>query len=66
MSMMCRPMWPFSLMYESHDMRHTGFLQVDDGQRDPREMGPHICGPVCDWFWHASGPLYALFESVTA
>ena len=23
------------------DMRHTGFLQVDGGQRDPREMGRH-------------------------
>ena len=29
MSMMCRPMWPFLLTYESHDMRHTGFSQVD-------------------------------------
>ena len=41
MSMMCRLMWPLLLMYESHDMRHTGFLQVDGGQRDPREMGRH-------------------------
>ena len=39
--MMCRPMWPFLLMYESHDMRHTGFPQVDGGQRDPQEMGRH-------------------------
>ena len=29
-------------MYESHDMRHTSFSQVDGGQRDPREMGRHI------------------------
>ena len=35
-------MWPFLLMYGSHDMRHTGFPQVDGGQRDPREMGHHI------------------------
>ena len=42
MSMLCRPMWPFLLMYESHDVRHTGFLQVDSGQRDPREMGRRI------------------------
>ena len=35
------PMWPFLLMYGSHDMRHTGFSQVDGGQRDPREMGCH-------------------------
>ena len=41
MSMMCRPMGQFLLMYGSHDMRHTGFSQVDDGQRDPREMGRH-------------------------
>ena len=27
--------WPFLLMYESHEMRHTGFPQVDGGQRDP-------------------------------
>ena len=39
MSMMCRPMWPFLLMYGSHDIRHTGFPQVDGGQRDPWEMG---------------------------
>ena len=29
------------LMYGSHDMRHTGFSQVDGGQQDPREMGRH-------------------------
>ena len=28
-------------MYESHDVRHTGFPQVDGGQRDPQEMGRH-------------------------
>ena len=33
--MMCGPMWPFLLMYGSHDMRHTGFSRVDGGQRDP-------------------------------
>ena len=31
--------WPFLLMYGSHGMRHTGFLQVDGGQRDPRDKG---------------------------
>ena len=36
MSMLCRP------MYESHDMRHIGFPQVDGGQWDPWEMGRHI------------------------
>ena len=30
---------PILLMYGSHDMRHTGFPQVDDGQRDPRDRG---------------------------
>ena len=41
MSRMCRPMCPFLLTYGSHDMRHTGFPQVDDGQRDPRDLGRH-------------------------
>ena len=31
--------WPFLLMYGSHGMRHTGFPQVDGGQRDPRDRG---------------------------
>ena len=39
--MLCRPMWPFLFMYGSHDMRHTGFPQVDGGQRDPWVMGRH-------------------------
>ena len=34
--------WPFLLMYGSHDMRHTGFPQVDGGQRDPQGLGRHI------------------------
>ena len=38
---MYRPMWPVLLMYGCHDMRHTGFPQVDGGQRDPRELGRH-------------------------
>ena len=38
---MCRPSWSFLLTYGSHDIRHTGFPQVDDGQQDPREMGSH-------------------------
>ena len=46
MSMLCRPMWPFLLMYGSHDMRHTGFPQVDGGQRDPPEMGRHRLSQV--------------------
>ena len=33
--------WPLLLTYGSHDMRHTGFPQVDGGQQDPREMGRH-------------------------
>ena len=28
----------------THDMRHIGFPQVDGGQRDPQEMGPHNRG----------------------
>ena len=30
------PHWVILLMYGSHEMRHTGFPQVDGGQRDPR------------------------------
>ena len=29
------------LTYGSHDMRHTGFPQVDGGQRDARDLGHH-------------------------
>ena len=39
--MMCRPRWPFLLIYGSHDLRHTGIPQVDGGQRDPRDLGRH-------------------------
>ena len=28
--------WVILLMYESHEIRHTGFLQVNASQRDPR------------------------------
>ena len=50
------PTWPFFLMYGSHGMRHTGFLQVDDGQPDTPILrrhnvsshGPSImCNVVC-------------------
>ena len=47
MSMLCRPMWPFLLMYESHDMRYISFPQVDGGQRDALGNGtgaPDITG----------------------
>ena len=33
------PYWVILLMYESHEMRHTSFPQVDGGQRDPRDRG---------------------------
>ena len=29
------PYWVILLMYESHEMRHTGFPKLDSGQRDP-------------------------------
>ena len=41
MSMMCRPMSPFLLMYVSLDMRRTNFLQVDGLSTDPRGSGCH-------------------------
>ena len=33
--------WPFLLMYGFHDMRHTGFPQVDELSMGPPEMGCH-------------------------
>ena len=36
------PMWPFLLMYGSHDMRHTGFPRVDELSTYPRDLGRHI------------------------
>ena len=33
------PKWPFLLMYGSHDMRHTGFPQVDRLSTDSRDLG---------------------------
>ena len=35
-------------MYGSHDMRHTCFLQVDGGQRDPWDLGHHTFTSVID------------------
>ena len=45
------PSWPFLLMYESHNMRHTGLSQVDGGQRDPRELGRHTWLPNLGTFF---------------
>ena len=39
------PVGLFLLMFRSHDMRHTGFPQVDGGQRDPRDLGRHKFAP---------------------
>ena len=36
---MCRPKWPYLLMYGSHDMRHTGFPRVDGLTMDPLVWG---------------------------
>ena len=36
---MYEPKWPFLLMYGSHNMRHTSFLQVDRLSTDPRVDG---------------------------
>ena len=33
------PMWPFLLMYGSHDMRHIGFPRVDELSTYPRIWG---------------------------
>ena len=46
------PYWVILLMYESHEMRHTRFPQVDGGQWDPRVGASHflffeICVFLC-------------------
>ena len=33
------PKWPFLLMYESHDMRHTGFPRVNGLSTKPPGFG---------------------------
>ena len=38
------PKWSFLLMYESHDMRHTGFPWIDGLSTDPRDLGRHTNG----------------------
>ena len=35
------PYWVILLMDGSYDIRHTGFPQVDGGQRDPQDLGCH-------------------------
>ena len=37
------PKWPFLLMYESHDMRHTSFPRVDGLSMDPLNLKRHNC-----------------------
>ena len=45
------PKWSFLLMYGSHDMRYTGFPQVNGLSTDPRDLERHILGynkgPFC-------------------
>ena len=55
MSMLCRPMWPFLLMYGSHDMRYTGFPQVDGGQQDPPGNGASQEHPIFTVFRELTG-----------
>ena len=39
MSRMCRPKWPYSHMYGSHNMRHVEFRGLTGSQRAPRFLG---------------------------
>ena len=50
------PTWPFYLCIGLM-MRDTGFLQVDGGQRDPRDLGRHRMSETFDLFekFHAAG-----------
>ena len=36
------PMWPYLIMYGSHDMRHTGFRRLTVVNGTPRDLGRHI------------------------
>ena len=38
---MYEPMWPFLLMYGSHDMRHTGFRRLTVVNGTPGSLGGH-------------------------
>ena len=44
---MYEPKWPFLLMYGSHDVRHTGVLQVDRLSTDPWDLGRHSVVAAC-------------------
>ena len=55
MSRMCRPKWPYLLMYGSHNMRHVEFRGLTGSQRTPRDWGVTACeetalfrGRVCE------------------
>ena len=41
MSMYDGPYWVILLMYESHDMRHTGFRRLTVVNRTPGKLGSH-------------------------
>ena len=40
------PYWVILLMYESHDMRHTGFHRLTVVNRTPGFLGCHILNMV--------------------
>ena len=64
MSMMCRLMWPFLLTYGSHEMRHTGFPQVNSGERDPWELGRHTVLLTFGKLESYDFKLFSKFESI--
>ena len=41
MSMYDGPYWVILLIYESHDMRYTGFRRLMVVNRTPKKLGPH-------------------------
>ena len=38
---MCRPMWPFLLMYGSHNRRYIGFRRLTVVNETPRDLRRH-------------------------
>ena len=65
MSMYDGPYWVILPMYGSHAMRHTGFPQVDGGQRDPWIWGVTDFRLSLGWFLcHVMACFVALIQTI--
>ena len=72
---MYEPMWPFSLMYGSHDMRHTGFRRLTVVNGTPGKWGftqwfsSHVLirlsmdkWALCGHFYSYLDPMWSLYN----